>query len=186
MIEGADEQNSELLNVVQLFFDCYEEIETVIRNKKDPSELIQIIDTVSIVMFALQPFVGVAVIVGHTGLDAVHMMVIACAVNHQVLVSSESATMIDGIKAAVVIVEDDVTGLAVVVVSIRAEIQVSIGGSAFCAFLSRPCECSCGKHRNDHEDGQKHGEQPRALGFEKYIHLVIHPFILVKKKPSAL
>ena len=49
MIEGADEQNSELLNVVQLFFDCYEEIETVIRNKKDPSELIQIIDTVSIV-----------------------------------------------------------------------------------------------------------------------------------------
>lgn len=58
MIEGADEQNSELLNVVQLFFDCYEEIETVIRNKKDPSELIQIIDTVSIVMFALQPFVS--------------------------------------------------------------------------------------------------------------------------------
>ena len=58
MIEGADEQNGELLNVVQLFFDCYEEIETVIRNKKDPSELIQIIDTVSIVMFALQPFVS--------------------------------------------------------------------------------------------------------------------------------
>lgn len=58
MIEGADEQNSELLNVVQLFFDCYEEIETVIRNKKDPSEFIQIIDTVSIVMFALQPFVS--------------------------------------------------------------------------------------------------------------------------------
>lgn len=58
MIEGADEQNRELLNVVQLFFDCYEEIETAIRNKMDPSELIQIIDTVSIVMFALQPFVS--------------------------------------------------------------------------------------------------------------------------------
>lgn len=58
MTEDADEQSSELLNVVQLFFDCYEEIETVIRNKKDPSELIQIIDTVSIVMFALQPFVS--------------------------------------------------------------------------------------------------------------------------------
>ena len=116
--------------------------------------------------------VGVAVIVGHTGLDAVHMIVIACAVNHQILVSSETASVIDGIKTAVVIVEDDVTGLAVVVVSIRAEIQVSIGGSAFCAFLSRPCECSCGKHRNDHEDGKKRGEQPRALGFEKNIHLV--------------
>ena len=58
MTEDADEQSSELLNVVQLFFDCYEEIETVIRNRKDPSELIQIIDTVSIVMFALQPFVS--------------------------------------------------------------------------------------------------------------------------------
>ena len=33
LIEDADEQNSELLNVMQLFFDCYEEIETVISNK---------------------------------------------------------------------------------------------------------------------------------------------------------
>lgn len=53
----ADEQNSELLNVVQLFFDCYEEIETVIINKNDPSELIQIIETVSVMLI-------IAVIIG--------------------------------------------------------------------------------------------------------------------------
>ena len=58
LIEDADEQNSELLNVVQLFFDCYEEIETVIINKNDPSELIQIIETVSVIMFVLLPFVS--------------------------------------------------------------------------------------------------------------------------------
>ena len=53
LIENANEQNSELLNVVKLFFDCYEEIETVISTQNDPSELIQIIETVSIVMFIL-------------------------------------------------------------------------------------------------------------------------------------
>ena len=58
LIEDADEQNSELLNVVQLFFDCYKEIETVIINKNDPSELIQIIETVSVIMFVLLPFVS--------------------------------------------------------------------------------------------------------------------------------
>lgn len=58
LIEDADEQNSELLNVMQLFFDCYEEIETVISNKNDPSELIQIIETVSVIMFVLLPFVS--------------------------------------------------------------------------------------------------------------------------------
>lgn len=58
LIEDADEQNSELLNVVQLFFDCYEEIETVISNKNDPSELVQIIETVSVIMFVLLPFVS--------------------------------------------------------------------------------------------------------------------------------
>lgn len=58
LIEDADEQNSELLNVVQLFFDCYEEIETVIINKNDPSELIQIIETVSVIMFLLLPSVS--------------------------------------------------------------------------------------------------------------------------------
>lgn len=58
LIEDADEQNSELLNVVQLFFDCYEEIKTVIINKNDPSELIQIIETVSVIMFLLLPSVS--------------------------------------------------------------------------------------------------------------------------------
>lgn len=58
LIEDADEQNSELLNVVHLFFNCYEEIETVIINKNDPSELIQIIETVSVIMFLLLPSVS--------------------------------------------------------------------------------------------------------------------------------
>lgn len=58
LIEEADEQNSELLNVVQLFFDCYDEIETVISNQNDPIELIQMIETVSIIMFLLLPFVS--------------------------------------------------------------------------------------------------------------------------------
>ncbi len=58
VIEDADEQNSELLNVIQLFFGCYEEIEDVIINQNDPSELLQIIETVSIVMFVLLPFVS--------------------------------------------------------------------------------------------------------------------------------
>ena len=58
LIEDADEQNSELLNVMQLFFDCYKEIETVIINKNDPNELIQIIETVSVIMFVLLPFVS--------------------------------------------------------------------------------------------------------------------------------
>ena len=58
LIEDADEQIRELLNVVQLFFDCYEEIKTVIINKNDPSELIQIIETVSVIMFLLLPSVS--------------------------------------------------------------------------------------------------------------------------------
>lgn len=58
MIEEADEQNGELLSAVQLFFDCYEELESVIRNQSDPSELIQIIETVSIVMFVLLPYIS--------------------------------------------------------------------------------------------------------------------------------
>ena len=58
LIENANEQNRELLNVVKLFFDCYEEIETVISTQNDPSELIQIIETVSVVMFLLLPSVS--------------------------------------------------------------------------------------------------------------------------------
>ena len=58
LIEDADEQNSKLLNVVQLFFNCYNEIETVISNQNNLSELVQIIETVSIIMFLLLPFVS--------------------------------------------------------------------------------------------------------------------------------
>ena len=58
MLEEADEQNSELLSVVQRFFGCYEEVESVIRNQCDPSELIKEIETISIVMFALLPFIS--------------------------------------------------------------------------------------------------------------------------------
>lgn len=58
MIEEADEKNSKLLNFIKLFFDYYEEVVSLIRNQNDPSELIQIIEMVSIVMFVLQPFVS--------------------------------------------------------------------------------------------------------------------------------
>ena len=58
LMENADEQNSELLNVVRLFFDYYEEIETLISNQNNPSDLIQMIETVSFIMFVLLPFVS--------------------------------------------------------------------------------------------------------------------------------
>lgn len=58
LIENANEQNSELLNVVKLFFDCNEEIKTIISTQTNPSELIQIIETVSVVMFLLLPSVS--------------------------------------------------------------------------------------------------------------------------------
>lgn len=46
------------LNFVQHFFDCYEKIEAVISSKNDSTELIQVIEMVYIVMFALLPFVS--------------------------------------------------------------------------------------------------------------------------------
>lgn len=58
LIENANEQNCKLLNVVQLFFGCYEEFETLISNQNDPNDLIQMIETVSIIMFVLLPFVS--------------------------------------------------------------------------------------------------------------------------------
>lgn len=58
MLEVADEQNNELLSVVQLLFDCYDEIVSTIKDQNDPSELIQLIEKVFIVMFAAQPFVA--------------------------------------------------------------------------------------------------------------------------------
>ena len=58
LIEDANEQNRELRNVVQLLFGYYVEIETVISTQNDPGELVQIIETVSIIMCALFPFVS--------------------------------------------------------------------------------------------------------------------------------
>lgn len=58
LVEILDEQNRELLNVVQLFLGCHEEIETVIRNQNDPEELIQIIETVFNIMILLMPSVS--------------------------------------------------------------------------------------------------------------------------------
>ena len=129
--------------------------------------------------------VGVAVVVGHAGLNAVHVMGRAVAVNHQVLIPGNTAAVIRNIEASVIIVEESVASFAVVVVSVRAEILITVGGGAFRAFLSRPCECGRGEHRNDHENGQKCRKQSRALGFKNSIHLDSHPFILIKKKPSA-
>ena len=58
LIETANEQTSELLNVVKLFFNCYEKLETVIRTQNDPIELMKIIESVSIIMFLLLPSVS--------------------------------------------------------------------------------------------------------------------------------
>ena len=126
--------------------------------------------------------VGVAVVVGHAGLNAVHVMGRAVAVNHQVLIPGNTAAVIRNIEASVIIVEESVASFAVVVVSVRAEILITVGGGAFRAFLSRPCECARGKHRNDHENGQKCRKQSRALGFENSIHLVFHSFHFDKEK----
>ena len=129
--------------------------------------------------------VSVAVVVGHAGLNTVHMMRGAVAVNHQVLISGNTAAVIRNIKASVIVIEESVACFAVVVVSVRAEILISVGGGTLRAFLGRPCECARGKHRNDHENGKECRKQSHALGFENSIHLDIHPFILIKKKPSA-
>ena len=58
LIETANEQNSELLNVVNLFFNFHEELETVIRTQNDPIKLIKIFESVSIIMFLLLPSVS--------------------------------------------------------------------------------------------------------------------------------
>ncbi len=55
LIKEADEQNVELLNVVRMFLDCYDEIETCIRTNGDLNEIIQITETVAGLMFILLP-----------------------------------------------------------------------------------------------------------------------------------
>ena len=130
--------------------------------------------------------VGVAVVEGYAAFNTVNMVLIAGAVDQHILVPGAAGAVGLYIEAAVIVIEDDGGGrLTVEVVAVRAEILVSVGGGAFRAFLDRPCECARGKHRNDHENGQKCRKQSRALGFENSIHLDSHPFILIKKKPSA-
>ena len=51
-----------------------------------------------------------------------------------------------------------------------------------CAVTFCRLECARGKHRNDHENGQKCRKQSRALGFENSIHLVFHSFHFDKEK----
>ncbi len=57
MLEEADEQYHELLSSVQLMYNCHDEIIAIIKKHEDPSELIQIIESVSVVMLIAQPFV---------------------------------------------------------------------------------------------------------------------------------
>lgn len=58
LIETTNKQNSKLLSIVKLFFNCYGELETVIRIQNDPGELIQTIEVVSTVMLLLLPSVS--------------------------------------------------------------------------------------------------------------------------------
>lgn len=57
LIKEADEQIVELLNVIQLFLDCYDEIENCIRANGDLNEVIQITETVAGIMIILLPYV---------------------------------------------------------------------------------------------------------------------------------
>ena len=56
MLEEADVYNSELLNIMWLFFDCHDDISLSISTQRDPSEFIEIIDKVSAAMVLTQSF----------------------------------------------------------------------------------------------------------------------------------
>ena len=117
--------------------------------------------------------VGVTVVERDTALNAVHMMIIAGAVDHHIFVLGIAGGIAFNVIGAIVVVEDGCRGrLTVEVIAVRAEILISIGGGALRAFLGRPCECGRGEHRNDHENGQKCREHSRTLGSENSIHLV--------------
>ena len=57
LIVDADGQDLEMLNVINTMFDCYDEIIDCILNRCNTEEVVQIIDTVSAIMFFLQPLV---------------------------------------------------------------------------------------------------------------------------------
>lgn len=56
--EDVDEQNIELLNIIKQFFDCYDEIESMIREHNDLSETIHIIEEEMALMIYLLPLVA--------------------------------------------------------------------------------------------------------------------------------
>lgn len=58
LFEDVDEQNIEPLNIIKQFFDCYEEIESIIRKHNDLSESIRIIEGVMVIMIYLLPLVA--------------------------------------------------------------------------------------------------------------------------------
>ena len=58
LINGADEENLELLNSIKPIFDCYEDIEKIILTQGDVCELIKIIESVLEIMFILQIYIG--------------------------------------------------------------------------------------------------------------------------------
>ena len=132
--------------------------------------------------------VGVAVVEGYAALNAVHMMLIAVAVDHHILVLGIAGAIGLHIETAVIVVEDGSGGrFAVEHFSIRTDIMISIRGGTLRAFLDRPCKRRCRKHCDDHEDSEKCREQLRALGFGNTIHIDFSSFhFLIKKKPSAI
>lgn len=58
LINGADEENLELLNSIKPIFDCYEDIEKIILTQGDVCELIKTIESVLEIMFILQIYIG--------------------------------------------------------------------------------------------------------------------------------
>lgn len=58
LFEDVDEQNIKPLNIIKQFFDCYEEIESIIRKHNDLSESIHVTEGVIVVMIYLLPLVA--------------------------------------------------------------------------------------------------------------------------------
>ncbi|MDE6434363.1 MAG: hypothetical protein K2L07_09050 [Lachnospiraceae bacterium] len=57
LVEEADGQNKQFLEMVKLFFDFFDDIKSCIENNDDPSEIMQVIDSVFGLMISLLPYV---------------------------------------------------------------------------------------------------------------------------------
>lgn len=57
LIDKATGQIVKFLEMMKLFFECFDEINDCIASNSDPSEIIQAIDNVFVVMILLQPYV---------------------------------------------------------------------------------------------------------------------------------